>query len=128
MKQDIKARKTKPFSLQERGSSFGYAWQGVRAFFATEHNAWLHLIATAGAMIMALFFPVSGSEAALLVLASGAVWAAELFNTAIEKMMDYQSVERDPSIKFIKDLAAGAVLITALSALLAGLFVFIPKL
>jgi diacylglycerol kinase len=102
---DMNPKRTTPFSLYDRRRSFGYAWQGVQAFFRDEHNALIHLAGTA------------------LV-----VWMAELFNTAIEKIMDYMSVEKHPAIKYIKDISAGAVLIAALTALLTGLFVFIPKL
>lgn len=124
----IKAGKTKPFSLSDRGRSFGYAWQGVRAFFSTEHNAWLHLLATLTVIALAICFPVSTSEAAILLLATGMVWAAELFNTAIEKMIDHLDKRQHPAIRYIKDLSAAAVLVTAVAALLAGLFVFIPKI
>jgi diacylglycerol kinase len=56
------------------------------------------------------------------------VWVAEIFNTAIEKTMDFISRERHPQIKLIKDLAAAAVLVTAFSALITGAIIFIPKL
>jgi diacylglycerol kinase len=62
------------------------------------------------------------------MLAIGMVWAAEIFNTSIERIMDYLSKEKQPAIKIIKDLAAAAVLVTALTALLVGAFVFIPKI
>lgn len=55
------------------------------------------------------------------------VWTAELFNTAIEKVMDFISTERLPQIKWIKDMAAAAVLITALAAVIIGALIFIPK-
>lgn len=120
-------KKITSFSLHARGRSFGYAWQGVRNFFRTEHNALLHLVATVLVVVLAVIFPVTAGEAMAVVLAAGMVWAAELFNTAIEKMMDYLSEEKQPAIKYIKDLSAGAVLVAALTALLVGLFVFIPK-
>lgn len=124
----IKAGKTKPFSLRNRGRSFGYAWQGVRAFFSTEHNAWLHLAGTIAVVMLCIAYPVSWQQAAILAMASGMVWAAELFNTVVEKMMDFIDVKQHPAIKYIKDVSAGAVLVTAFAALLAGLFVFIPKI
>lgn len=115
------------FSLKARAGSFRFAWQGLRRFFSEEHNAIIHAVATVVVIVLSLVFPVSGGEAALLVLAAGFVWAAELFNTAVEKLMDYLSAEKHPAIKYIKDLAAGAVLLSALTALLAALFIFIPK-
>ena len=56
------------------------------------------------------------------------VWTAEIFNTAIEKTMDFISREKHPQIKLVKDLAAAAVLITAVSAIIVGAIIFIPKL
>jgi len=63
-----------------------------------------------------------------LVFAIGFVWVTEMFNTCIERVMDYVSDQRHKDIKFIKDLAAGAVLVAAITALVVGAVVFIPKL
>jgi diacylglycerol kinase (ATP) len=115
------------FSLRARGESFGYAFYGIRTFFQTEHNALLHLAATIVVCSMAFIFPVSEVEAMLLTFSIGFVWVAEIFNTAIEKIMDFISVERKPQIKYIKDLSAAAVLLASCTALAIGLLVFIPK-
>jgi diacylglycerol kinase (ATP) len=55
------------------------------------------------------------------------VWVAEIFNTVIEQVMDFISPTYHPQVAFIKDLAAGAVLISAVIAAITGLIVFIPK-
>ncbi len=127
MKQ-VWVKKNQPFSLWARGKSFEYALKGIRAFFRSEHNATLHLLATAVVIILAVVFPVTTAEAAVLAISVGFVWAAELFNTAIEKVMDFISVEKQPQIKYIKDLSAAAVLVAAVAAATAGLVVFIPKI
>lgn len=67
-------------------------------------------------------------EIILIIIVTGMVWCAELFNTAIEKMADLITKERHPTIKFIKDIAAGAVMIAALIALFTGGIIFIPKI
>ncbi len=121
-------KKYQPFSLVARAKSFGYAFSGIKTFFKTEHNAILHMAGTAAVMLLSVLLHISTIEAAILAIAVGMVWAAELFNTCIEKIMDIVSTERKPQIKFIKDLSAAAVLVTALAAAIAGLFVFIPKL
>ena len=77
---------------------------------------------------MAIVFNVSKIEMAILLLVAGFVWTAELFNTAIEKIMDFISKERHPEIKFIKDISAAAVLISAIVSLITGAIIFIPKL
>lgn len=118
----------KKFSWRERGNSFGFAWQGLKALFRTEHNAWIHAGLTAVVVLLSLLFGVSRTEAALLVLTTGVVWAAEIFNTAVEKLCDHLSTERHPQIKLIKDLAAAAVLVSAIAALLVGGLIFLPKI
>ncbi|MEP6700741.1 MAG: diacylglycerol kinase, partial [Bacteroidota bacterium] len=86
-----------------------------------------HLLATIGIIFLGIIFPVSGLEATALVLCIGFVWVAELFNTVIEKIMDFISKEEHPQIKFIKDMSAAAVLIAAAIAVVVGCLVFIPK-
>jgi len=116
------------FSLQKRIQSFQYAISGLRLIFKTDHNAWLHLLATIIVIILALFLRVSPTDAALLAIAVGMVWVAELFNTCIEKMMDFTSKEIHPTIKLIKDVSAGAVLTAAIISVVIGCLVFIPKI
>jgi diacylglycerol kinase len=116
------------FSWQKRIQSFQYAISGLRLIFKTDHNAWLHLLATIIVIILALFLRVSPTDAALLAIAVGMVWVAELFNTCIEKMMDFTSKEIHPTIKLIKDVSAGAVLTAAIISVVIGCLVFIPKM
>jgi diacylglycerol kinase (ATP) len=116
------------FSLTKRADSFYYASAGIRKFVKTEHNAWLHAASSIGVIALTIFYPVSGVEAILLVFAIGLVWTAELLNTCIEKTMDFITTERKPQIEFIKDMSAGAVLITAFVALITGLIIFVPKI
>jgi diacylglycerol kinase (ATP) len=67
-------------------------------------------------------------ELIALVLAIGGVWITEMLNTCMEKMADLVTLEEHPEIKFIKDLAAGAVLVAAVIAVIIGLIIFIPKI
>jgi diacylglycerol kinase (ATP) len=115
-------------SLRARGSSFGYAFEGLRSFFRSEPNAWIHLLATILVFVLMLLLPMKPVEIILILIVTGMVWCAELFNTAIEKMADLITKERHPSIKFIKDIAAGAVLVGALTAFITGGIIFIPKI
>ncbi len=120
--------KQKTLSLQSRISSFGFAFRGIFKFFQQEPNAWIHLAATTCVFIAAVYFDVSNSEMIALIIVSAFVWVAEIFNTVIERIMDFISVKKEPEIAFIKDLAAGAVLISAITAIVVGAIVFIPKL
>ena len=120
--------KSRGFSFRSRLKSFRFAMEGISGFFLAEHNAWLHLIATIVVFILAAVVGVTKNELLALVFAIGFVWVAEMFNTCIERVMDFVSNQRNSDIKFIKDLAAGAVLTAALTALAVGAVVFIPKL
>ncbi len=121
-------KQEKTFSIRARVRSIRYAWEGVNAFFESQHNAIIHLYFTIFVMIAAIFFRASDTELIALVIVAGFVWAAEIFNTAIEKMMDMVSPEKHPKVKFIKDVAAAAVLISAITAIIVGLVIFIPKI
>lgn len=116
------------FSVRARVKSFVYAFTGMKNFFSSQHNAWIHMLATVVITFLAVVFHISNSEAMALILAAGFVWVSELFNTAIENIMNFISVERDPRIGIIKDISAAAVWVAAITALLVGCFVFIPKI
>ena len=118
----------KEFSIAKRIRSFRPAFNGIIAFFQEEHNAWVHLFASFIVILLAFIVPCSPAEIILLVFAMGFVWIAEIFNTAIERIADMISKEQNPQIKFIKDLSAAAVLIAAVSALIIGCIIFIPKI
>lgn len=117
-----------PFSWKKRAASFGYAFQGLRRFFATEHNAWIHLGAMGFVLLAGIWFQLRRWEWVAVVLSIGLVLSAEAFNTCVERTMDVVSEERRGDIEYIKDLAAGAVLLSALAAAAAGLLVFLPHL
>ncbi len=116
------------FSVQARWRSILYAIDGVSSFFRNQHNAIIHLLATAIVFMATLFFGVSKTELIALVIVTGFVWVAEVFNTAIEAIMDHLSPEQHPKVKYIKDVAAAAVLLAAITAMVTGALIFIPKL
>ena len=120
--------KSQEFSIRSRLKSFRFAMDGIGTFFKREHNAWLHFLATIAVFTLAALVEVTKIELLALVFAVGFVWVAEMFNTCIEHVMDFISDQRHTEIKFIKDLAAGAVLTAVLTALAVGAVVFIPKL
>ena len=120
--------KSQEFSIRSRIKSFRFAMDGIVSFFKREHNAWLHFLATIAVFTLAALVEVTKIELLALVFAVGFVWVAEMFNTCIEHVMDFISDQRHTEIKFIKDLAAGAVLTAVLTALAVGAVVFIPKL
>jgi len=119
--------KDENFSFRARVRSFKFSFEGLAAFFRKEHNSWIHVLATLVVLGVSYWVGVTRTELLAIVFAIGFVWVAEIFNTCIERMMDYISLERHPDIKFIKDLASGAVLIAALTAVVVALIIFIPK-
>jgi diacylglycerol kinase (ATP) len=116
------------FSIRSRIRSFRYAGAGIARFLQQEHNAWIHLLATLSVVLAAWLLQVSRMEAIALTGAVGLVWITEMLNTCLERMADMVLLEEHPEIKFIKDLAAGAVLVAAITAVIIGLFIFIPKI
>lgn len=115
------------FTFRDRMKSFRYAFEGIASFFARDHNAWVHCAATVIVLVLAFVLKVNKTELLALVFAIGFVWVAEMFNTCIEKVMDFVSIQRRPEIRFIKDVAAGAVLVASITASIVGAIVFIPK-
>ena len=115
------------FSIRSRAKSFRYAIAGIREFIRREHNARIHLLITLVVMGVACWLGVSKGEAVSLALVIGLVWITEMRNTCVERMADLITQEQHIGIKFIKDLAAAAVLVAAITAVIVGLIIFIPK-
>lgn len=116
------------YDLKKQLRSFGYAWQGIKACVGKEQNLSFHLIATAVVIIAGFAFSITRTEWVIVILCIGVVIAAELFNTAIEKLVDLVSPERHPIAGQVKDIAAGAVLVCAAAAAMIGLIIFVPYL
>ena len=114
------------FSLAARLRSFVYAGRGLRTVLASQHNAWIHAAATIGVVLAALLCGVTRLEWVVLILAAVCVWMAEAFNTALEFLCDVVSPQFDPLVEKAKDVAAAAVLISALGAAAVGVIVFAP--
>lgn len=117
---------SKSFSWTARIRSFGYALAGLRFLVRTQHNAWIHLAATVAVIAAGLVLQVSNADWRWLVAAIAAVWVAEAINTALEQLCDLVSPGYDIAIEHAKDVAAGAVLVTAFGAAVIGVLVFWP--
>ncbi len=126
--EEVRKDMSSQFNFIDRIRSFRFAFAGILTMFKTQHNCWIHLLATVIVVGMGLFFKVSVQDWSLLVLAIIVVWAAEGFNTAIEFLADVASPDFHPQVKKAKDVAAGAVLISAIGAAVVGLYIFVPHL
>ncbi len=118
----------KEFSLLKRAQSFSHAGRGVHLFLKTTHNAWIHVLVLLLAIGLGFYFEITHIEWMFLVLVAGFVFVAEAFNTAIEIDIDLTSPEYHPYARDTKDVAAGAVLISAIVAVIIGLFIFVPHI
>ncbi|MBN2272792.1 MAG: diacylglycerol kinase family protein [Bacteroidales bacterium] len=116
------------FSVKSRIKSFYYAFRGLGSAFRQEHNLWIHTLAALVAVTAGFILGISLYEWMVIALVIGGVFVAELFNSAIESLVDLISPDFNKKAGMIKDMAAGAVLISAVTALVAGLIIFIPKL
>ena len=116
------------YDFKKQLRSFGYAWKGIRCCIGKEQNLSFHLIATVVTVIAGFLLEITRIDWMIVILCIGVVIAAELFSSAIEKLVDLVSPERHPIAGQVKDIAAGAVLVCAATAAIIGLIVFIPYL
>jgi diacylglycerol kinase (ATP) len=116
----------RPFQFSGRVRSFRHAIRGVVRMLRSQHNAWIHAAATVVVIGAGLWFHVSWADWCWIVLALSIVWTAEALNTAFEFLADAASPQFHPLVRDAKDVAAGAVLITALAAAIIGVIIFWP--
>ncbi|POY36006.1 diacylglycerol kinase [Solitalea longa] len=109
-------------------NSFKYALNGLKISFVSEANLKIHLFITIIVVFSGFAVKLSAIEWCVILLCIGMVIGFELINTAIEKLADRVTVEHDPKIGLIKDIAAGAVFLSALIAVIVGAIIFLPKI
>ena len=109
--------------------SFRYAWAGVSYAFGTQRNFRIHTAIGTTAISLGLFLNISGIEMAVITLTCAIVMVLELLNTAIEAVVDLTVKQTYHELaKIAKDCAAGAVLLSAISALLVAVWILLPPL
>ncbi len=111
-----------------RIQSFQYAFSGIWHTLKTQRNAQIHICIAAIILALGLALNLTLTEWAILILTMGFVIATEMLNTVAESAMDYISTDFNPQIKVVKDVAAGAVLVSALTAVVVGLLILGPPL
>lgn len=119
---------TKDFSIHNRLRSFMFASNGLIHFFKTQHNAWIHLCAAVMAVAAGFYFDIHVTEWCMIVLCIAMVFAAEMFNTALEWITNLVSPEYNYKAGLVKDIAAAGVLICAMASLIVAAVIFIPKI
>ena len=109
-------------------ASFGFAFKGLATLIRTQPNARIHLLATLVVVVAGCIFPLQTHEWLWLIGAMAGVWIAEALNTALEFLTDLVSPDHHPLAGHAKDVAAGAVLLAAITAVVIGLIIFVPHM
>ncbi|PLS01188.1 diacylglycerol kinase family protein [Neobacillus cucumis] len=107
-------------------SSFSYAVIGILTAIKAERNMRFHLISSLIAIGLSIYFSITKIEWLFILFAIGGMFALELINTAIERVVDLVTTEYHPFAKQAKDIAAGAVFIYAILSAIAGILIFMP--
>jgi diacylglycerol kinase (ATP) len=108
--------------------SFACAISGFCWFASHERHAGLHLSAALAVVIAGVVLRINRVEWCLVLCCVGGVIAAEMLNTAVERLCDRVTQNREEDIRRIKDVSAGAVLVVSLAAAGVGLCVFGPRI
>ena len=111
-----------------RIKSIGFAVKGAYKLVTTEHSVMVQFSLMILMIFAGFYFHISREEWMLQILAFGLVLAIEGLNTAVEKIADFIHPEFHNRIGFIKDIAAGAVLFAAFSAIAVGALIYVPKI
>jgi len=114
--------------ISRRLVSFRHAGRGLWLLVASQWNFRIHLFAAAVAIGLAAFFRFALFEWLILVITIAIVLVAEAINTALERTNDLHQPGLDPIARDAKDLAAAAVLLSAIAALVTGTILFVPRL
>lgn len=109
-------------------NSFKYAFEGIKSSLKTERNIKIHFSMMVLVIVAGILLDISTYEWMICIILFGMVIGGELVNTAIEEVTDLVTTEINPKAKLAKDIAAGAVLIMAITSAIIGLIIFIPKI
>ena len=109
-------------------NSFKYAIEGFVSSFKTERNMKIHILAMVLVIFLGIYLNLNVIEWCFISIAIVLVVGAELFNTAIETIVDMISPEKNPKAKLAKDISAAAVLILSIGSAVVGVIIFLPKI
>jgi diacylglycerol kinase len=106
-------------------SSFRHAWAGIAYVVCTQRNARIHLAVAVVVIGLGLWVGLTLTQWAVVAVVAGMVLAAEWLNTAVEAIVDLATPDYHPLAKVAKDAAAGAVLLTAIIAVVVGVLLLV---
>ncbi|NHF59808.1 diacylglycerol kinase family protein [Flavobacteriaceae bacterium TP-CH-4] len=113
--------------LTNRIKSVGFALRGALLLIRTEASIKIQVFIAIIVTAAGFYFNISSTEWILQILAIGLVMGIEGLNTAIEKISDFVHPDHNPKIGFIKDIAAGAVMLVSIASSIVGLIIYLPK-
>ncbi|KPK98996.1 MAG: hypothetical protein AMJ95_01730 [Omnitrophica WOR_2 bacterium SM23_72] len=116
------------FKLHGLRESFGFAFKGILYLFLYHRNMRIIFMLGITAGLLGYHFRLKATELITLFLTITLVFMAEMFNTAIEMLMNMLTAKYHVRIKLVKDIASGVVLLASLNALAVGYVLFIRKL
>lgn len=108
--------------------SFKYAFEGIFTGIKEEQNMKVHIVIMILVIIFGIMLKISTIEWIICIVLFGLVISMELINTAIENTVDLVTKEKNEQAKIAKDVASGAVLVSAIASTIIGLIIFIPKI
>lgn len=114
--------------IKSLANSFKYAFEGIFSSFKSERNMKIHVFMMILVILCGVLLDISLGEWVTCILLFAMVIGAELFNTAIEAVVDMISLEKSSQAKLAKDVSAGAVLVFAIASIIVGLIIFVPKI
>ncbi|MEG0570633.1 MAG: diacylglycerol kinase family protein [Oscillospiraceae bacterium] len=113
------------YEVKNLARSFKFAFKGVGYCIHNERNMRIHITTTVIVMLFAILFGLSAIEFMILCLCFGFVIVAEMINTGIETLVNLESQSYDSLAKIAKDVAAGAVLVSAITSVIVGIILFL---
>lgn len=125
---NLKQKRKMKVQTKKLVNSFKYAGEGIISSFKSERNMKIHILIMVAVIIFGILLKISKIEWIICVILFSIVVSGELFNTAIETIVDMVSPQKNEKAKIAKDVSAGAVLIEAIGAAIVGGVIFVPKI
>jgi len=125
---DLKKKRTIKVKTKKLANSFKYAGQGFNASFKSERNMKIHIIIMILVIVAGILLKINKYEWIICIICFAIVISGELFNTAIETVVDIAMPYKNEKAKIAKDISASGVLILAIGAAIVGLIIFVPKI
>ncbi len=124
----LKNKRKLKVKTKKIANSFKYAFEGFFTSLKTERNMKIHILIMLIVIAMGFIFKISILEWFICIILFSIVIAGELFNTAIETVVDMITPYKNKKAKIAKDISASAVLVLAIGSAIIGMIIFIPKI